>query len=172
MSTDKLRVFRSRLRSARERLGLAKTELSKRIGASISVVGTWERGARDPTIDNIFALARELDVSVPWLLGAEVWPDRVSEDRPAQQIASAADVLADYASAPGLRDLAAAGDVVGALGIKRSEWAALASLSVPGASLSRDGYLAVLLAIRSDLGRQRAAARGVPGRPPGSVTKT
>ena len=134
-----------RLRIARQRAGLTQAELAHRLGVAKSLPGHWETGRKVPSLDKIKAVARALDVSVSWLT-----EDAIAEDSPdyRPEPAGTAGVLADYNTAPGLRDLASNKLLAEALAITDQEWAMLRSLQAPP-NLTADGYLAVLIAVRS-----------------------
>lgn len=62
---------RSRLRRARERLGLSQTALAEAAGVSRQLVAAVERGRNAPSVDAAIRLARVLGESVEGLFGAE-----------------------------------------------------------------------------------------------------
>ncbi|MCF7989016.1 MAG: helix-turn-helix domain-containing protein [Thiohalocapsa sp.] len=173
-----LDLFRRRLRSTRQQLGLSCAELSRRLGYSDGVISAWEAGRRWPRFDQVPRVAEHLGVTLAWLIGAtpdDCGPTRkplVSRRHEPRRPESAADVLADYMASPGLRELAQDHAVVAALDIQPDEWRVLASIELDGPVLAKDGYLAVLVAIRSNLRLQRMQAELLPGRPRHNVTKT
>ena len=57
-----------RLEVARERLGLTREELGRKIGASVASVQAWEEDERAPRADRLMTLAGVLDVTISWLL--------------------------------------------------------------------------------------------------------
>jgi len=74
-----VRGFRpSRLRYQRERAGLSLEGLGKAAGLAPSTIGHWETGARRPTAESLFAVAKALDISV-----ADLIPIAESDLRPA-----------------------------------------------------------------------------------------
>lgn len=146
----------ARLKAARERKGLTQVGLAKQLDVSSTVPGQWERGERSPTTENLLQLAAALDVSASWILGEKVEGDTAPY---AGRIKGPESILADYDTAPGLRELASQKKVHAALDIRPEEWAALRSLESPYL-LTTEGYLSVLLAIRASVAKS------------GSVTKS
>lgn len=60
--------FASNLKRFRERLGLSKEELAKRLGVSDVTVGYWESGRNDPRLSKLEHIAEALEVTVYDLL--------------------------------------------------------------------------------------------------------
>ncbi|MDA5547389.1 helix-turn-helix transcriptional regulator [Yersinia massiliensis] len=61
-----------RIRQARKQLKLTQESLGKKIGVSKATLSQWESGTTEPNGKNLVNLAKELGVSVEWLLdGAE-----------------------------------------------------------------------------------------------------
>lgn len=156
----------NRLRLARERKGLNQIELSKALGVSPGLAGQWERGIKEPSLAKLKDLARELEVTVGWLLGmdeqaahsaaaAEVLsqPGRVPRD-------SVTGILSDYDAPIGLRDFAQSTKVVSALAVSPEEWSALASLDCE--DLSANGYCGLLMLLRTAKTRTTASTVGRP----------
>ena len=65
---DMLRSFGKRLKAARKHRGLTQVELANRTLTTRSAILRWENGTRQPQVLNVLVLAKELDVSVQWLL--------------------------------------------------------------------------------------------------------
>ncbi len=63
--------FGPRLTEARERLGLSKSELARRIGTRHVAIVEFEKGRKFPSVDTLVALADALDVSIAFLLGRD-----------------------------------------------------------------------------------------------------
>lgn len=59
------------LRRARK---LSQAELAGRLGISASAMGMYEQGRREPSIQTVVALARELEVSTDFLLTGKTAP--------------------------------------------------------------------------------------------------
>lgn len=60
--------FSNNLKRFRERLGLSKEELAKRLGVSDVTVGYWESGRHDPRLSKLKNIAEVLGVTVYDLL--------------------------------------------------------------------------------------------------------
>lgn len=60
---------RERLALARRQRGLSQTALAKRIGVSPVTVNHWETGKRHAMAYTLALAARELGVSMDWLMG-------------------------------------------------------------------------------------------------------
>lgn len=58
----------TRIAAQRQRLGLSQAQLAKKLHISASAVGMYEQGRREPSVDVLIALSRELDVSIDYLL--------------------------------------------------------------------------------------------------------
>lgn len=59
-----------RIRSRREGRGLKQADVARALQVSAQAVSKWERGENAPDIAQLAPLARLLDVSLDWLLGA------------------------------------------------------------------------------------------------------
>ena len=64
--------FNSNLRTAREQAGITRQELADSIGISVSALGQYEQGRREPDLQKLVAIAAALHVSVDDLLGYHV----------------------------------------------------------------------------------------------------
>lgn len=62
-------VFGRRLRAYRKLKRLTQAQLAQRLGVSVSIVGTLERGTRTPSIQLLAQLLRVLNVTEQELLG-------------------------------------------------------------------------------------------------------
>jgi transcriptional regulator with XRE-family HTH domain len=71
-----------RLRSARASRGLSLRSLAERVGVSPSLISQVERGLARPSVNTLYALARELDVSFDELLFPDVRPSTVTRAEP------------------------------------------------------------------------------------------
>lgn len=65
-----------RLRSARASRGLSLRTLADQVGVSPSLISQVERGLAKPSVNTLYALARELEISLDELLFADVRPVR------------------------------------------------------------------------------------------------
>ena len=57
-----------RIALLRRTKGLSQAELASRLGISASAMGMYEQSRREPSIQTVVALARELEVSTDFLL--------------------------------------------------------------------------------------------------------
>lgn len=64
--------FAKNMKRIRERQNLTRKELSKRSGVSMSSIGYYETGQREPTASALVAIAKALHCSVDALLGIAV----------------------------------------------------------------------------------------------------
>lgn len=62
----------SRIKEARERKGLSKMELSRRIPCDASAIRKWENGTNNITEENLEIIASVCEVPVSWLKGETV----------------------------------------------------------------------------------------------------
>lgn len=114
------------------------------LGVTQAFMSTVERGEKRPNVEMLRKIARALDVSETYLIGDT--PERVpSESRRGM---SSEQILADDAAPPGLLDLIRTTAASELLSITDSELVALRSVDMP-CTATRDGYIQVLLAIRS-----------------------
>jgi len=141
----------ARLKLARKRRDLRQHQVSEGLGLSKPLYGLWERGEREPSLSNLHALARLFEVSVDWLLGAGPPEAVVGLNQHAGDYApiieSREAALRVVTTPEGLHALAEDRALFEALAISAPEWRMLATL-VPPRALSKQGYLAVLLAVR------------------------
>ena len=61
-----------RIASLRRRAGLSQAELAARLRVSPSAMGMYEQGRREPPVEVLVALARELGVTTDFLLTGQV----------------------------------------------------------------------------------------------------
>lgn len=62
----------ARIAALRRRAGLSQAELAQRLQISASAMGMYEQGRREPAVDTLVALARELEVSTDFLLTGKI----------------------------------------------------------------------------------------------------
>ena len=137
--------YGKRIRTLRRAKNITQKELANATGIDQSYISKLERGEVTGTPENLLRIARALGVIVSDLLG-----DAVREPGGEYQLSPdpRAAILADYQAPEGLRDLAQDKALIEALRITPEEWRALASLKPP-TTLSKDGYVQVLFALRS-----------------------
>lgn len=66
-----------RIAAQRMQLGMTQAELARRICVSASAVGMYEQGRREPSLDVLVALARELHVSADYLLTGSIGSNEI-----------------------------------------------------------------------------------------------
>ena len=142
-----------RLKAARRAAKLTQAELAKRVNMDQGHISNLERGRVGVSVNGLKNLARELRVTVKYLMGDV-------EDKYSQNPQAA--ILSDPETPAGLRELAAATDLLKVLTIESDEWRALASLASNwrDADLtSRDGWVQILFSLRSvNPGRSASSA--------------
>ena len=62
-------TFAERLKELRKEKQLTQQELADKVGISRVGYGYWEKGSREPSLDKLVELDRELDSTVGYLLG-------------------------------------------------------------------------------------------------------
>jgi transcriptional regulator with XRE-family HTH domain len=131
-----------RLRSARKAANLRQHELGALVGIGQGHISAIELGLTGVSVEVLTEMSSALGVSVTWLCGGE------STDRVGPGSLTATAILDDPTSPQGLVAFAGNFALVKALKIVDLEWAALRTL-VPPKPLTQQGYLLVLLALRS-----------------------
>ena len=63
-----------RIAALRRGRGLSQAELARNLGISASTMGMYEQGRREPSVQTVVALARELEVSTDFLLTGKSAP--------------------------------------------------------------------------------------------------
>lgn len=139
-------VLAARLRAARQAASMTQVELAKRVGTEQTFISRMERGESLGTPELLHAISKELKVTVSHLLG---------EDTAEHAVRPAREAIASNRKAPaGLRDLANDDTLIKAMKITARELKTLASIDLPG-SVSKDGYVQLLVTIRSVTGSGR-----------------
>ena len=62
-------VFGQRLKELRQEFSVGQVALAKSIGVSKGIISLWENGLREPSMSNLIALAKYLNVSVDYFVG-------------------------------------------------------------------------------------------------------
>ena len=62
----------ARIAALRRRAGYSQAELAHRLRISASAMGMYEQGRREPSVDTLVAMARELGVSTDFLLTGKI----------------------------------------------------------------------------------------------------
>ena len=83
----------ARIAALRRRAGLSQSELAQRLQISASAMGMYEQGRREPSVDTLVAIARELQVSTDFLLTGKI--RTVQEDEAMTQMLLSTIVSAD-----------------------------------------------------------------------------
>ena len=60
-----------RIRRRRKEIGWTQKDLAQRTGTSYKYIGHVETGIKFPSLEMLILLARELDVSLDWLIGED-----------------------------------------------------------------------------------------------------
>lgn len=58
-----------RIKAARNNAGIKQSELAAKLGVAVITIGQYERGKRQPRIEQLFAIADALNIPVEDLLG-------------------------------------------------------------------------------------------------------
>lgn len=82
-----------RIAALRRRAGLSQAELAQRLRISASAMGMYEQGRREPSVDTLVAMARELQVSTDFLLTGKI--RTVQEDEAMAQMLLSSILSAD-----------------------------------------------------------------------------
>ena len=81
-----------RIGALRRSKGLSQADLAQKLGISASAMGMYEQGRREPAVQTLVALSRELGVTTDYLLTGK--PEGVSD---AAALTQTAEILADAA---------------------------------------------------------------------------
>ena len=134
-----------RLRVARKAARLTQPQLAAKTGFRQSTISRLETGGTGISLEGVQNLAAALGVSVKYLLGE-------TDDTLANHEDFLARIHEHYDIPPGLRELAAAENLLAELKIEPNEWQVLISVAEQwqNASLTpRDGWVQILLALRT-----------------------
>lgn len=138
----------SRLRQARQTARLTQHKLAEKIGVDQSYISYLEKQDRGISFAVLKRLVDALGVSMGYLAGqvSEPEPDPYQVDDPLEVIRGRYDLP------EGLRDLAAAQDLLQVLQIEPAEWRALVGLATHWRSahlVRRDGWVQILFTLRA-----------------------
>ena len=78
-----------RIKEAREGKRISQGELARRLGVSQPSISDWENGKTEPSVENMRALAVELEVWFEWLAtgrGAQAYAPQVQEAVPEYRV--------------------------------------------------------------------------------------
>jgi transcriptional regulator with XRE-family HTH domain len=87
-SVPEYREIGDRLRAARSARTLSLRALAERLGVSPSLISQVERGRAKPSVNTLYAMARELDVSLDELLFVDARPSAASGNGEARRAGS------------------------------------------------------------------------------------
>jgi transcriptional regulator with XRE-family HTH domain len=137
-----------RLRQARQAARLTQHKLAEKIGVDQSYISYLEKQDRGISFAVLKRLVDGLGVSMGYLAGqvSEPAPDPYQVDDPLEVIRGRYDLP------EGLRDLAAAGDLLEILHIQPAEWRALIGLATHWSQahlVRRDGWVQILFTLRA-----------------------
>lgn len=150
MTEEKLanRLNHGRLRQARQAARLTQQQLARQIGVDQSYISYLEKQDRGVSFDVLQRLVHALGVSIAYLAG------QVGEPTPAPyQAENPLDVIRGRYDLPqGLRQLAAAGELLAILRITPEEWRALLGLADHWSKahlVKQDGWIQLLFSLRA-----------------------
>lgn len=69
MTEQKLNKFNTRLKELREEKNMTRQALADELHISVRLVGYWENGQRECSLDMLIKLAKLLDSDVNYLIG-------------------------------------------------------------------------------------------------------
>lgn len=69
MTQQKLNKFNTRLKELREEKNMTRQALADELHISVRLVGYWENGQRECSLDMLIKLAKLLDTDVNYLIG-------------------------------------------------------------------------------------------------------
>ena len=143
----------ARLRETRDRRGLSQQAFADALGISRMQVGRIERGVNWLNLEYVDKLAKLLEVSPAFLLCLD--DSAVHKPSAADEADRWRVIKTDYQSPAGLRNLASNVSLVETLGIQPEEWEALRALAktwTAGQTVTRDGWVSILYALRGAAG--------------------
>lgn len=70
----------NRIKEIRESKEISQRELAKKIKVKQSTISNYEKGVREPSLENIILIAKELDVSLDYLLTGKEKEIRLSKE--------------------------------------------------------------------------------------------
>lgn len=62
-------IFSNRLAELRKKRGLTQQQIADELSVNRVIYTNWEKGNREPNLENVVKLARILDVTTDYLLG-------------------------------------------------------------------------------------------------------
>lgn len=77
--------FAKNLKYIREKLGMSKNNLAKKMGVNQSTITRWEKGEMGITIDNAYELSLLLNIPLPELVGKDLQENDSSDELPEEK---------------------------------------------------------------------------------------
>lgn len=65
-----------RIQAARKKAGMKQSDLAEKLGVAVITIGQYERGKRQPRIEQLKRVASALDVDVNWLMNGQTLEER------------------------------------------------------------------------------------------------
>lgn len=80
-----------RIKEARKKAGLKQSELAEKLGVAVITIGQYERGVRQPRLEQFQRIAAILNVDVNWLMNGQTIEqrDQAMKDHVARRFAEA-----------------------------------------------------------------------------------
>ena len=66
---ERRKLFGERVKMIRKLRGFSRSDIATKLEVSISLIGAYEGGKREPSLKNLIALSQILNVDTDWLLG-------------------------------------------------------------------------------------------------------
>ena len=133
-----------RLKVARKAAKLSQKQLGELLHVDQAFLSRVEKGINEGTVSFWCEAARQLGVSLDYLLQEAPKAPQVNEPRRLNKLA----VLADYSLPDGIRALALDSNLVEVLQVSDQEWTQLAAVPLPH-KVTKDGYLQLLITLRT-----------------------
>lgn len=137
-------ILATRLKNARKAKGYTQRELADRVGMDQGHISRLENGGKGASMDYLQVLAKELGITISYLLGEDI--NDSTKAHTGNGIRAA--LLSNNQAPAGLRGLASDTALADALKITDGEWKALESIQLPG-EVSKDGYVQLLITVRA-----------------------
>lgn len=58
-----------RIQETRKKAGMKQSDLAEKLGVAVITIGQYERGKREPSLNQLLRISEELNVSLPYLVG-------------------------------------------------------------------------------------------------------
>jgi len=137
-------ILATRIKNARKAKGYTQRELADRTGMDQGHISRLENGGKGASMEYLQTLAKELGVTISYLLGEDI----KESAKNLKGNGTRAALLSNNQVPAGLRALASDSALADALKITEAEWKALGSIDLPG-EVSKDGYVQLLITVRT-----------------------